>query len=191
MASSLIHSWRSTTGDQPPIKRPLAQAGNTYLEGTPVMIIQAGPNAGYLGPWDGATINNGIAGFSLSYGTNLTTNGTAKTLTFGSVPNESLAVKIPVGAPVWDGKEGIELASPSTVFFGEVGPAQLVAQTDIGKQYGMTKDADGHWFVDRTKVAANIVVCSIVDIDANVNVLAPDTRGIYFVILPAVAQIVA
>lgn len=192
MASAEIHSWRTISGAQPPIKRPLEASGQTFIPGTPVMISLAGPSKGFLIAWDGVTIANGLAGFSLAPASNLTTNGTAKQQTIANnpVPNQSSAVKIPVGAPANDGKCGIETAAPDTVFFGECGPAQTVVQTDIGQSYGMSIDADNHWFVDKNKTGASALV-KIVDIDANVNTVSSDNRGFYFTVLPASAQVVS
>jgi len=191
MASVEIHSWFSTSQHQPVIARLLEGAGNTFKAGTPVEVATAGANAGYLIAWDGATVAAGIEGFVLPAGNNLTTKGTAQTLTIpGGVPNEASAVKIPVGAPVQDGKISVEVANNDTVFFGEVGPSQTAAQTDIGLAYGMSIDTDGHWYVDKTKTGASAVV-KIVNIDANVNTTASDARGVYFTVRPASQQGIA
>jgi hypothetical protein len=46
----------------------------------------------------------------------------------------------------------VSVAMPDTTFFGEGNRAPLV--TDIGAEYGLTKDGDGIWYVDTTKVTA-------------------------------------
>ena len=143
------------------------------------------------------TVAFGIAGFSLSAASNLTTTGVAKTLTFGSVPNEASAVNIPRGAPLNDGRVDFETSSQDTVFRGQVGPAQTALATDVGVSYGMTIDADGHWYVDKTKstVGVNTVV-SIVKLDPSdqggypLSVPPTAPRGVYFQVLVAAAQVV-
>jgi hypothetical protein len=84
-----------------------------------------------------------------------------------------------------DGRSGIVLVVPDTLFYGQVNPNQVTAITDIGKQYGMTKDVDGHWFVDKTKVGA-AAVCVITGLDQ-----WDITRGVLFTFLPAVAQLLS
>jgi hypothetical protein len=186
VASSEIHSVQSVSGNQPRIRRIGEKATQTFLFGTPVQIDSV---TGFVQAWDGVTITNGIAGFSKEFGANLTTGGVAQQQTFGSVPNEALAVNI--SRPYFnDGQTGFEVAAQDTVFLGQVGPAQTAVQSDIGKQYGLTKDTDGHWFVDRTKttIGTNTVV-TIVKLDPNDQSATP--RGVYFTVLPSAAQIVA
>ena len=77
------------------------------------------------------------------------------------------------------------LAVDDTVFYGQVGPAQTPVASDVGKQYGMTIDTDGHWFIDRTKVGAAAVVV-IVKLDDN-----DTTRGVHFQFLRTVQQMPA
>ena len=201
MASSEIHSVQSVSGNQPRIRRVIEEAGQTLLSGTPVQIAADGG----VKAWDGSTVAAGIAGFSKEAGSNLsviaptpltTTIGIggpagaqgAKVLTFGSVPFEASAINIPRGAPINDGRIGFEVAVADTVFYGQVGPAQTTVASDVGKQYGMTIDADNHWFVDKTKTGGT-VVAEIVKLDPND--LSASPRGVYFIILPSAAQLVA
>lgn len=202
MASAEIHSVQSTSGNQPRMRRIIEELGQVFLSGVPVQIV---PADGGVKEWDGATLANAIAGFSKESASNLaatppspltTTIGIggpagaqgAKVLSFGSVPFEPSAVNIPRGAPLNDGRVGFEVSDNDSIFLGQVGPAQTTVAGDVGKTYGMTKDTDNHWFVDKTKTGANAVV-QIVKLDPND--LSATPRGVYFVVLPAAAQIVA
>jgi len=75
-----------------------------------------------------------------------------------------------------------------TVFLGQVGPTQQALQSDVTKQYGLTQDSDGHWYIDKTKTGATAVV-EITRIDPNDQ--NPVNRGVYFIVLPSAAQLVA
>jgi hypothetical protein len=184
MASRVINAIRTISGNQPIIRRLNEKAAQTFLMGVPVMMDVA---VGAIVEWDGATIAQGIAGICDEAASNLTTTATPKTLTFGSVPNQSAAVNIPRGAPLNDGRIGVELANIDTVFQGQVGPAQTTAVTDVGKQYGMTKDADNHWYVDKTKTTVGTnTVCTIAKLDPY------DTaRGVQFTFINAVQQVLS
>lgn len=194
MATSEIHSVQNISGNQPRMRRIIEEAGQTFLVGTPVQIASGD---GGVKAWDGTTITRGIAGFSKEGGNNLAALGVLPTaavtpkqsLTFSSVPYESSAVNI--GRPLFnDGRIGFEVAVQDTVFLGQVGPAQTCAATDVGVQYGMTIDSDGHWYVDKTKstVGTNTVV-TIVKLDPNDQSASP--RGVYFVVTSGAAQVVA
>lgn len=181
MATALIQERGTVSGNQMRMQRLNEDAGQTFLGGTPLQINNV---TGALKAWDGVTITNGIAGIAKEFGFNLAVAGTAQDVTFGSVQNEASAQN--KARPIFnDGKTGVMLAIPDTVFYGQVGPAQVVAATDIGKQYGMTKDADGHWFVDRTKTGASAVVV-IVGFDN-----WDTTRGVLFTFLAGVGQLLA
>lgn len=180
MASAYIYAIRTVSGNQPNCDRIIEDASQTFLLGVPVQIAADGG----IKEWDGVTTTNAIAGISNEAASNLTTLGVAKTLTFGSVPFQSSAVNIPRGAPLNDGRIGLYSAAPDNVFFGEVGPSQTPVAADLGLSYGLTKDTDGHWFVDRTKTGASVVV-KIVKLDT-----IDTARGVHFVILPAAAQLI-
>lgn len=185
MASSEIHSVQSISGNQPRIRQIIEEAGQVFLSGTPVMKKAAD---GGIQAWDGTTVAFGIAGFSKVFGANLATTGVAQQQSFGSVPYEPSAINM--SRPYFnDGRTGFESAISDTVFLGQVGPAQTTAPTDIGIQYGMTKDSDNHWYVDKTKttVGTNTVV-EVVKLDPNDQSASP--RGVYFVVVPAAQQII-
>jgi hypothetical protein len=184
MASAEIHATQTLSGNQPRMRRIIEEATQTFANGTPVMLnaVDGGVQA-----WDGLTTVQGIAGFADEPASNLTTTGVQKTLTFGSVPFEASAVNIPRGAPFNDGTVGFEVATDDNVFKGQVGPAQIAVAADLGKQYGMTKDTDGHWYVDRTKnnVGVNTVV-TITKLDPQDQSATP--RGVYFQVTTPASQ---
>lgn len=181
MASIEIHSIQSVSGNQPRMRRIIEEAGQSFLPGTPVQIAADGG----VKAWDGATLANGIAGFSKEFGANLTTLGVAKQPGTLNVPNEPAAQTI--YRPVFnDGRTGFEAAALDTIFLAQVGPAQTALLADVGKQYGMSIDTDNHWFVDKAKTGAN-VVCEIVKLDPNDQSATP--RGVYIFVLPAASQL--
>jgi hypothetical protein len=184
VASSEIHAVQTLSGNQPRMRRIIEEATQTFLPGTPVQLNAVD---GGIQAWDGVTIAAGIAGFSAEPASNLTTLGTAKTLTFGAVPFEASAVNIPRGAPYNDGMVGFEVATDDNVFKGQVGPAQVAVAADLGKQYGMTKDADGHWYVDRTKNNPGVnTILIVTKLDPQDQSATP--RGVYFQILTPASQ---
>ena len=146
-------------------------AGQTFLEGTPVQLT-----AGNVAAWDGATIADGIAGVALGDGQNLGSAGAGfpgpfspspfpgTGTTFGTVPNQPSAVNIPEGAPFSLGGTTYATSTRETIFRAQTdnntGAATTPTQADVGTAYGLTKDADGHWYVDfgKTTVGTNTVV---------------------------------
>jgi hypothetical protein len=194
MASAEIHSIQTVSGQQPRMRRLPEEALQTFLPGTP---LQIAAGDGGMKAWDGVTVAAGIAGFSKEFGNNLTVLGVNPTaasnpnpqLGQAVVPNEPLALSIT--RPFFrDGRTGFEVAVADTVFLGQVGPLQTAVAADVGKQYGMTLDSDGHWYVDRTKGSGGgQVVVEIVRLDPNDQSATP--RGVYFIVLPAAAQLVA
>jgi hypothetical protein len=156
----------------------LEKAGQTFLAGTPVFVDATGFVLAVVSP---ATTAVPLAGFSKDFGANLAASGVAQQQTFGSVPNEPAAVNI--SRPFFnDGQTGFEVAVQDTVFLGQVGPAQTALVTDVGTTVGLTKDADNHWFLDKTAAGAN-KVATIVKLDPNDQSATP--RGVYFVLIPA------
>jgi len=146
-------------------------AGQTFLYGTPVQLT-----AGNVAAWDGATIAAGIVGVSQGDAQNLGSAGAGfpgpfspspfpgTGTTFGSVPNQPNAVNIPEGAPFSIGGTTYATSTRETIFRGQTdnntGAATTPTQADVGNQYGLTKDADGHWYVDfaKTTPGTNTVV---------------------------------
>jgi len=181
LASIEIHSVRTVSGNQPLLNRLAEKAGQTFLPGTPVFVDATGFLLAVVSP---ATTAVPLVGFSKEQAANLAASGVAQQQTFGSVPNQSAAVNI--SRPFFnDGQTGVEVGVQDTVFLGQVGPAQTALVTDIGTTAGLTKDADNHWFVDKTAAGANKVV-SIVGLDPNDQAAVP--RGVYFVLLAAAFQ---
>ena len=192
MASIEIHSVQTISGNQARVRRIAEEATQNFLQGTPVMIAADGG----VEAWNGTTIAFGIAGFSLSAGSSLTTTGVPKTLSFGTVPNEASAVNIPRGAPLNDGRVDFETASIDTIFHGDVGPSQTALASDVGVEYGMTLDTgDNHWYVDKTKttVGTNTVVTVVALAPESIGgyplSIAPSApRGVYFQVTPGASQ---
>lgn len=186
MASIEIHSVQSISGNQPRIRRIVEEAGQTFLAGTPVQIATDGG----VQAWNGTTYAFGLAGFTKEGGANLATLGVPQQQTFGTVQNQSAAVNI--SRPYFnDGRNGFECADQDTVFRGQVGPSQSVTVANVGKQYGLTKDSDNHWYVDTTKTTIGTNTCVMI-------VKSPDPfdesatpRGVWFIIPAANAQVVA
>lgn len=200
MATALIQERRTVSGNQFAMRRIIEKAGQTFLAGTPVELDVA--NSSSVFPWDGTSLTGKIAGISKEFGANLTTTGVPLGTSgstpsgpggllfqgggqvFGTVQNESAAQNF--SRPYFnDGMTGFVVANTDTVFYGQVGPAQTTAVTDKGTQYGLTKDTDNHWFVDKTKTGANAVLI-VVDLD-----MYDTTRGVLFVFLPAACQLLA
>ena len=157
--------------------RRLAEAATqTWLPGTPLALNASG----YVIPWAGSLVTTAVGsiiGMSKEASANLTTAGVAQQQTFGSVPNEPLAVNI--SRPYFnDGRTGVETADPDTVFLAQVGPAQTATQALVGTQLGLTKDSDNHWYVDTAKTTVGTNTCVIVDkLDPNDQSATP--RGVY------------
>jgi hypothetical protein len=203
MATALIQERRTVSGNQFAMRRIIEKAGQTFLAGTPLQI-----DTGTGGVQACATINSAataiIAGIAKEFGANLTTLGVplgtgVSTPTgpggalfvgggqvFGTVQNESAAQNF--SRPYFnDGMTGFVVANQDTVFYGQVGPAQTTAITDKGKIYGMTKDTDNHWYVDKTITTTAGGACvTVIDLD-----MYDTTRGVLFVFLPAACQLLA
>jgi hypothetical protein len=187
------------------------QASQTFLKGTPVML-----NAGNIKVWDAlpvypATSVAGIAGIALGNGLNLASSGLGApggggvgnltgvkppgtSLTFGKVPFQASAVNIIPGSPVSDGRTLIEVANADTVFeaqFDDNGGTAANAITNknmIGKQFGLTLDATGHWFVDFAKTGVGVsAVLTIVDLNPLDGAI--QNGRVYFKFLQSVCQL--
>lgn len=159
------------------------KAGQTFLKGVPVQL-----NAGVVQEWD-TTVANGILGFSLEDAHNLATDGAGAPgpftpvgfpgagLSFGKVPFEASALNIPRGAPFVTGYILFDEADNDNIFSAQFDNANFAVaadatpvQSDIGKIYGLTKDASGHWYVDKNKTAGNacVVIRQLDPIDGSI-----------------------
>jgi len=187
MATTAIKPVRLASEGPPTVRRLEEDETETFLAGAPVM-LNAG---GFLAVWD-ANVASLIAGIANEGGANLTTEGTPETLSFGSVPHQTSAVKIPRGAPINDGRCGVTLATNRTVFKGQINPTgQSLTQADVGAEYGLTADTDDNWFVDKTKTGADAVV-SVVGLDREEDTLAAASRrGVYFRFIPEHVDLLA
>jgi len=176
-------------------------AGQNFAWGTPVMLSATK----YTQAWDGATVTAGILGISESPGWNLPSNGAGAPVppfgqitgsmaiqTFGIVPNQPGAFNIALGAPAQDGRTLFMPAREATVFegmfdnsAGTAAPDYTPVQSDVGVNYGLTKDSGGpFWYVDKGKTGAAAVlqVVAIGPLGSVVNGL------VRFVFLPASIQ---
>jgi hypothetical protein len=151
------------------------RAGQTYKAGTPVQPYTSAPNK-FVQAWDGTTYANGIWGIALGNGSNLPTNGAGAPVqfgpvggskassTYGSVPNQSGAVNIAIGAPATDGRALFMLADGDTIFevtydnsAGAVAADYTPNSTQVGTNYGLVVDASGYWFLDGSVTGASAV----------------------------------
>jgi hypothetical protein len=182
MATAIIKPVRTISGNQEAIRRMPEAITQSFKQGAIVQLT-----SGYLAVWDGTTYTRGIAGVAIEPGSSLIVAGTPlQKGTFGEVPNQSSAVNIARGAPFNDGKCGICVANSDTVFKGQCGPAQTVTQANVGVEYGLTVDSDGHWYVDTTKSTAGTnTAVKVTEIDPN------DNRGVFFQFVGYVQQLQA
>lgn len=189
------------SGNQFRANRIIEEASQTFLAGTPVSIASGDGGiqvwtANTQGPGQG-----GVCGISYEAASNLATTGAgapqpfqpfsgvgAVAGIFGSVPNESSAVNIAHGAPANDGRVGFILPTPDTMFsatFGNNGNTATPANTDVGKQYGLTLDSNSkYWYVDKNKTTGGSnTVLLIVGLDPR-DTPAAGSR-VLFVFLPS------
>lgn len=149
-------------------------AGQTFLSGSLVQLN----GAGFVQLWDGATVAAGILGVSESFGLNLGSagagapsqpfgqiTGTGAIQTYGSVPNQPSAVNIALGSPISDGRTLYIEPNQDNIFeaifdnsAGAVAADYTPTQATIGVAYGMTKDANGYWYVDKNKTGGSAIV---------------------------------
>lgn len=187
--------------------RLIEEATQTFKVGTPVSIA-AGD--GGVQAW---TVNTqgpgqgGICGISYEPASNLAATGSGAPTplspllgvgavlgTVKNVQNQSLATTIFHGAPINDGRVGFILPAPDTVFsavLGNNGNPVTPANTDVGKQYGLTIDTGGNfWYVDRNKTTAGTnTVLTVIGLDLR-DIPASGTR-VLFTFLPAVVNLLA
>ena len=176
-------------------------AGQTFAFGTPVQLN----SSGYVQAWDGTTVSAGILGIAESFGLNLGSagagaptppfggiTGSGAIQTYGTVPNEPLAVNIALATPISDGRTLYMEPNQDNVFqalfdnsAGTTGTDWTPTQADIGVQYGLTKDATKpYWYVDKNKTGASAVL-QIVGLPAGSYANAP----VNFVFMTAAVQV--
>lgn len=175
-----ILPYQTTSGNTDRTLAIAEASAQTFLQGTPLM-LSAG---GFVQAWDGATIP-GIIGVSKQPGANLAANGAGQPTQFmgvgfpgavyapNNVLNEPAAVSIYRGVPFTDGRTYFDAPVTDTLFIamfdnsaGVVAADWTPVQSDISVKYGMTKDANGFWYVDKNKTGASAVV-QIVGLDPN------------------------
>lgn len=191
-----IQPVESISGNQFRALRLIEEATQTFKAGTPVSIASGdgGVQAWVVntqGPGQG-----GVCGISYEAASNLSATGSgaptpfspffgvgAVAGTFGSVPNQTSAKNIAHGAPFNDGRVGFILPAADTIFsatFGNNGNAATPANTDVGKQYGLTIDTGGNfWYVDKNKTTAGTnTVLTVIALDFR-DVPAAGTRVLF------------
>lgn len=151
------------SGNQEKIQHYLENAGETFLNGTPVALDANGNTIA----WGGVDLTQSIIGISILAALNLATDGKGASPIFGSVgfpggfptvgsvQNQPSAVNLPHGAEFADGTTTVQLAVADTIFEGQVdastGATYNATQAAVGTQRGLTIDATGHWYVDLAK----------------------------------------
>ena len=179
------------------------ESGQTFVSGVPV---QVNGTDGGVQIWDGSTLTAGIAGFSVQAAQNLSTTGAGAASPFSPIlgagsnigsysPNatQSSAVVTPPGVPISIGLAAFVVAAPTTIFIAKIGnngAATATTQQQLGVAYGLTKDASSSfWYVDVNKTGGNAAVRVV----GLAPWEAPGTVGghVLFIVLPAVAQIIA
>lgn len=175
MATNLMQSVQTVSGNQPRIRDIPEAATQAFLAGTPVALNSSGDVIAWGGSDHAATIGS-IIGIAKNPGKGLVTAGVPLQITQGSVPNQPLAQNIqrPYFDP--DGNTLFETADPDTIFSGQVGPTQSVTQANVGVAYGMAIDSDFHWYVDTSNTSTP--VCIVVKLDPNDQ--NATKRGVYF-----------
>lgn len=182
----------------------LEDATQTYLDGTPVE-LHTTSTSNYVRAWDGTTFTEGILGIDVAPANNLATAGLGAPsqpfgsvgvgagLFYGSVPNQSSAHNIPPGAPMVDGRRVVYFANRTNIFEAQIdsasGATSVTSTSMIGKAFGLTKDATGHWYVDVDKVTDGTNTCVVVtQLNPNDPVGTAEGR-VWFVFQAAVVQV--
>ena len=181
------------------------KAGQTFISGAPVQLF----SSGFVQEYDGLTVPPAtcILGVSESFGLNLGSDGlgaptmpfgqitgTGAIASYGSVPNQPLAVNVALGTPISDGRTLYIEPTPDNIFeamfdnsAGSVAADYTPTQALIGTNYGLTKSAtSGTWYVDKNKTGSGALVQYI-----GVNPLYGFTINavVRFRFLPAAVQI--
>lgn len=166
------------SGNQEPIQNYIETSGQTFLLGTPVSL-----SSGAVIAWSGTTaLNSGGASANLILGIALVqafnyavTGGSAPqppygpigspggSPTFGTVPNQSNAVNLPHGAAFANGMSIVAQAYEDTIFEAMVDASGSTTfnatNTNIGQQFGLSKDSSNLWYVDLNKTTVGTNTC--------------------------------
>ncbi len=163
-----ITMFETISGNTELTQNPQQAAGQTFTLGAPLQLNASG----YAQVWDGATIAAGIYGVSLEPGANLGTAGAGYPPNFGqqgppwsnfnigAAPNQPSSVTIPYGAPFITGGVLSMLNVSDTLFKAQTDSSAASPPTiqptiaSVGKQYGLTVDANGYWYIDFNKTTA-------------------------------------
>lgn len=153
MSGSVIQPWRVLKGNgaQPRTLRLLENAGETFLQGTPVVVT-----SGYLATSPTLSSALTIAGFAQQKAANLTTDGVPKVQNQGAPINQPNAVIIPGGEWPNDGRCGVWVADDGVTFRGNLKSDQIWSMTTSRASLaGLTKDGTSLlWYVDLSITAA-------------------------------------
>jgi hypothetical protein len=149
-------------------------AGQTFISGALVQLN----GSGFVQEWDGTTVSAGILGVSESFGLNLGSagagaptppfggiTGTGAIQTYGKVPNQPNGVNIALGTPISDGRTLYMEPNQANIFEalydnsnGTTSADYTPTQAQIGTNFGMTRDANGFWYVDGNKTGGSAIV---------------------------------
>ena len=189
-----------------PVLHIIEEATQTAPAGTPCMI---NATDGGVQAWDGSTVTAGIAGFLIENFSNLATTGLGAPQGFSPVlgagstigsyaanPNQPLAVITPSLVPINDGGVSFAVGFPGTEFVAALGSSAATSNTAVatanqyvGQAYGLTKDANGYWYVDINVTGAN-AVARITQLDPRDAVGTVGGR-VWFTVVSTAAQLLA
>jgi hypothetical protein len=204
----VIQSYQTRSGNTDRTQVINEDINQVFLEGAPVMVYN-----GFVRVWN-TTVGVpspviGIAGFAKQAGANLGSQalgapvppfgsvgqpGTG--LTFGSVPYQTGAFNIAEGSPFSDGRNIFSEANPDTTFIaqfdnaaGTVAADYTPVATDYMKEYGLTQDASGYWYVDKNKATAGTnTVVIIVGFDP-ISGLGVVNGNVLIQVMPSITQV--
>lgn len=166
------------SGNQEPIQNYIETSGQTFLRGTPVSL-----SSGAVIAWGGTTALNSagasanlILGIAAIPAFNYAVTGASApqppygpigfpggTPTFGSVPNQSSAVNLLHGSPFANGLSLVQQAYEDTIFEAMVDASSAstfnATNTNIGAQFGLSKDSSNLWYVDLAKTTVGTNTC--------------------------------
>lgn len=190
MASALIQERGTVSGNQMRIRRLPEKNGQVFLMGTPVELT-----GGYVEAM--STTATKLLGIAKDFGMALATSGaplgrpanTANMIPpeaggqhFGIVPNQPLAVNL--SRPLFnDGRTGVVLAISDTVFYGQTAAGVTPTEADIGVEAGLTKDTDGHWYVNKSAAQKLLIITGLDAWDKQ--------RGVLFTFKDEASQLLA